>query len=799
MPDRKIKVLVVDDSAVSRAALTHELESDPAFEVVGSANSGAQAIEALESQHPDVVTMDIHMPGMDGFEATRKIMETQPLPIVIVSASFDASDVARTFLAMEAGAVAAVEKPPGFNHPDHATCARRFLNTVKAMSEVRVIKRWAKKESTVRPPPPAVILPAKGNARLVAIGASTGGPPALHKVLAGLVKPFPVPILIVQHITAGFVQGLADWLGSSSGLPVRIARHGEIAQPGTAYIAPDGTHMGVDRECRIVCADGPAGARAAALGFPPFPLGGRQPWRAGGRRFAHRHGARWRGGTQGDARQGRGDHRAGQGELHRPRHARRGHPSRRCDARRGSRQYFAPPPLARRRGNCFHSHLMTPSPAVAPDYSTLKGVEILVAEDSPTQAMKLLYVLEQQGCRATHAQNGRKALASLETHVPTLVITDVNMPEMDGFELCERIKSDPKLKDVPVILLTSLSAPQDIIRGLECGADNFVVKPYEADFLLSRLVTVLANRNLGLADDAREIPIHFAGQRYVITSRRRQILNLLLSTYETALKTNDALLKAQEDLKTAQQQLIEAEKIQSVGRLAAGVAHEVKNPLAIIEMGVDLLSAKPDAETVEMLVGEMKESVKRANHVIAGLMDVSSADESGMKDVTLDFVMDRVLTNLEPAITRAKVGVSKDYAGSLPMCRVDVTKIEQVFSNVVTNALQEMPDGGKLAVSVLPKVLRAEDVNFEAGDRSGFRFRVGDTAVIVEVRDTGGGILPENLTKVFEPFFSTRPTGKGMGLGLTVARKFMELHGGRIALANAPEGGTVVTMIFKTS
>ena len=258
MPDRKIKVLVVDDSAVSRAALTHELESDPAFEVVGNAQNGAEAIAALEEGKPDIVTMDIHMPGMDGFEATRHIMETRPLPIVIVSSSFDPSDVAKTFRAMEAGAVAAVEKPPGINHPDHDATARIFINTVKAMAEVRVVKRWPKREPSGKTPQTAPPLPARADIRLVAIGASTGGPPAIQKVLAGLEKPFPVPIVIVQHISAGFVQGLAEWLNSTTGLPVRIARHGEIAQAGTAYIAPDGSHMGVDRDCRIVCSHEPA-------------------------------------------------------------------------------------------------------------------------------------------------------------------------------------------------------------------------------------------------------------------------------------------------------------------------------------------------------------------------------------------------------------------------------------------------------------------------------------------------------------------------------------------------------------
>ena len=146
---------------------------------------------------------------------------------------------------------------------------------------------------------------------------------------------------------------------------------------------------------------------------------------------------------------------------------------------------------------------------------------------------------------------------------------------------------------------------------------------------------------------------------------------------------------------------------------------------------------------------------------------------------------------------RSKIAVARDCAPSLPLCRIDVPKIEQVVSNVITNAIQEMPDGGKLDISVSAKSLSPADVNFESGDRTGVRFRAGDTAVIVKVRDTGGGIRPEDLNKIFEPFFSTKPTGKGMGLGLTVARKFMELHGGRITLANAAPGGAEVTLLFK--
>ena len=122
-----------------------------------------------------------------------------------------------------------------------------------------------------------------------------------------------------------------------------------------------------------------------------------------------------------------------------------------------------------------------------------------------------------------------------------------------------------------------------------------------------------------------------------------------------------------------------------------------------------------------------------------------------------------------------------------------------MFSNVVSNAIQEMPDGGTLDIRMAARALGPADVSFDAGDRSGSRFRAGDTAVLVTIRDTGGGIPPENLPKVFEPFFSTKPTGKGMGLGLTVARKFVELHSGTITVQNHPDGGAVVTIMFKAA
>ena len=186
------------------------------------------------------------------------------------------------------------------------------------------------------------------------------------------------------------------------------------------------------------------------------------------------------------------------------------------------------------------------------------GTSILIVEDSPTQALKLAHVLETNGHRVTTARNGREALTMLTTQMPTLVITDINMPEMDGYELCRRIKDDRRLGDLPVILLTALSDPKDILRGLECGADNFIVKPYEEEFLLSRIQYVLANLELRHASQGKPVTeIIFAGRKYQLHTGRIHSIDLLLSTYETAVQKNLELSKAKEKLEEQAEQLRE--------------------------------------------------------------------------------------------------------------------------------------------------------------------------------------------------------------------------------------------------
>jgi PAS domain S-box-containing protein len=179
----------------------------------------------------------------------------------------------------------------------------------------------------------------------------------------------------------------------------------------------------------------------------------------------------------------------------------------------------------------------------------LSGWGILVVEDSPTQSQRLVHILRERGWRAAAVANGHEALEAAQSEPPALIISDVVMPGMDGYELTRHVKANARLRHTPVILVTSMSDPQDVIRGLECGADCFILKPYDEQHLVSRVRYILLNREFRQAHDTgMGVEIYFNGQRHYITADRLQILNLLLSTYDAAIQRNQALSASQEAL-----------------------------------------------------------------------------------------------------------------------------------------------------------------------------------------------------------------------------------------------------------
>ena len=258
------------------------------------------------------------------------------------------------------------------------------------------------------------------------------------------------------------------------------------------------------------------------------------------------------------------------------------------------------------------------------------------------------------------------------------------------------------------------------------------------------------------------------------------------------------LEKTHAELKAAQKRLIEAEKAQSVARLAIGVAHEVKNPLAILRMGVDFFGSQPATdETGNVVLKEMSDAVRRADNIINEMMVFSESGDLKLSPVQIASVIDAALKSFEPTLAAKKIQVEKRYASEMPSARIDEVKIQRVFSCLIENALDAMSQGGTLAIRLGLTHIAAPGVIPDRGNRSLVHSGVRRIGVIVEFDDTGSGIPSEKLSSIFDPFFTTKPTGQGTGLGLTVSRKVVELHGGTLDISNRSEGGVSAKVLLK--
>ena len=294
----------------------------------------------------------------------------------------------------------------------------------------------------------------------------------------------------------------------------------------------------------------------------------------------------------------------------------------------------------------------------------------------------------------------------------------------------------------------------------------------------------------------------YDGLVYDITERKRA--QERLTRAHARLKANDAALKrtleelkrANQQLKETQLELIQAARLESVGALAAGVAHEVKNPLQTILMGLDYLVPNCPAgnDNLRSVLSDMRDAVTRANTIIRGLLQLSAHTDFEIKTDDLNAAVRRALRLVNAQVVAAKVSVVRKLDAHLPRVRVDVGKIEQVFINLFLNALQAMSPGGVLTVTTRAGRL-GEDLTLT--DAAGRPFQRGERLVAAQVQDTGTGIAPANLPKVFDPFFTTKPVGVGTGLGLSVVKKIVDLHGGAIDLQNVPPGGVVVTLVLR--
>jgi len=268
--NRRIRVMVVEDSPVVRRLLSHIVARDSQLELAAAVGSAEEALRALARVKPDVISMDIRLPGMDGLEATRRIMAERPTPIVVIADSIEDTSLRISMNALRAGALSVVEKPVGTASEGYDALADDICTQLRIMSQVPVIRRRTLGDRpaarTIRPRPRDLLPPLPGRPTVVAIAASTGGPPALAKLLGMLPADFPLPILVVQHMGASFLEGFATWLVGLVPLKVALAVDGETAAPGRVYIAPGNRHLVLlpDRTLRLSGDPPEVGQRPAA-------------------------------------------------------------------------------------------------------------------------------------------------------------------------------------------------------------------------------------------------------------------------------------------------------------------------------------------------------------------------------------------------------------------------------------------------------------------------------------------------------------------------------------------------------
>ncbi len=284
-------------------------------------------------------------------------------------------------------------------------------------------------------------------------------------------------------------------------------------------------------------------------------------------------------------------------------------------------------------------------------------------------------------------------------------------------------------------------------------------------------------------------------QQKMAEARLMQVNEKLAANREELLLAMGRLQSAHQELRDVQLQLIEAEKMKSIGRLAAGIAHEVKNPLAIVRMGLEFLtqSASGD-ENAGLILKEMADAVQRADDVIRGLLDFSAPKKIEVKREDLNAVIDQALKFVRGEM-KSGVKIIRELQARLPVVELDAAKMSQVFVNLFINALHAMGDEGTLTVRTYSKQLTGVGANVTG--RSSESFRIGSNIVVVEIDDTGHGIPEDQLAKIFEPFFTTKPTGVGTGLGLSVVKTIVDLHGATIDVRNLHDAGARVTIMFQ--
>ncbi len=416
---------------------------------------------------------------------------------------------------------------------------------------------------------------------------------------------------------------------------------------------------------------------------------------------------------------------------------------------------------------------------------------ILIVDDTPANIAILAEFLEDFGFDVIVAQNGKEGLQRAQFAHPDLILLDVMMPEIDGLETCRLLKTIEETADIPVIFMTALSDTKDKVAGFEVGGVDYIVKPFQIQEVFVRIKLHLALRTAQKQVQSQNIQL-------------QKEVEVRQQTEQALLKSNAELAEANQKQKELHQQLLQSEKMASIGQLAAGVAHEINNPIAFVTSNLGALQdytgrllamldvygqleavavEHPDLlqkvkqtrdkleleylrEDLTSLLAESLDGVHRVRRIVQDLKDFSHAGEVTRQRVDLHPGIDSTLNIVWNEI-KHKATVIKEY-GNLPEIECVPAQINQVFMNLLVNASHAIESNGTITI----------------------RTRHEAPWVMVEIADTGSGIAPDVLSRIFDPFFTTKPIGKGTGLGLSLSYGIIAQHGGRIDVQSEAGNGT---------
>lgn len=410
--------------------------------------------------------------------------------------------------------------------------------------------------------------------------------------------------------------------------------------------------------------------------------------------------------------------------------------------------------------------------------------DILIVDDQPMNLRLLTEMLDVSDYSVRAALNGSLALQAVQVKLPDLVLLDIKMPDMDGYEVCTRLKTDERTQDIPIIFLSALDEVVDKVRAFALGAVDYITKPFNTEEVLLRV-----KNHLSLCEAKKQLE-----------SKNAQL--------KTALR----------QLKASQDHVLQSEKMASIGRLSAGIAHEINNPLSFIASNQSTMQAY--VERLRTIIGKYRElqvlvaeqvagkfdresclelledvrkvekqlnldfmlddaaeiqadnqiGVERIQKIVSGLSEFVKTDDETYQEADLHQEIETVLSVMAAQISD-RIAVTKDY-GQLPKIECYRNPLRQVFLNLIDNAIKAMGEEGELFI----------------------RTRCLKNKVQIQIRDSGGGIQEDKLGWIFDPFFSTRAVGQGVGLGLSIAYSIINQHCGEIKVENAPEQGAVFTI-----